>query len=429
MILGLGSNIEPLKNLRQALAEIKKLANVTVINVASIYESDALLPEGAPKEWNKKFLNSAVEIEVDGLEPLGLLQQLKALEQKLGREISGEGTMKWAPRCIDIDILWIPEITFKSETLQIPHPQILNRPFVLLPLLELRSDFPLENTPDWMFQDPKPFQTQISKKYVWPKIAGILNLTTDSFSGDGNINDPLKHLGELLDEGADIIDIGAESTRPGALTVDAQTEYQRLSSLLENIEKFKKDYARTFEISIDCRKPEVMQKIIDRYSIDYLNDVEGFRQPKMREILQMTNAKAICMHSYSVPPLKTETISEDENVWRYLTKWWDEKKEMFSSDNISFDRMIFDPGIGFGKTPQQCVDILNYLEGFSAIKEEIYLGYSRKSFLTLMTGKPPVERDPETALVTEVINQAYAQYIRVHNVAQNKQALVSRTLL
>lgn len=424
VVLGLGSNIEPVKHLRLALSEIKKLSQSSVINVASIYESDALLPDNAPATWNKKYLNSAVEIEISNFEPFKLLQDIKAIEQKLGRA----GSDRWAPRKIDIDILWVQDFTFQSESLSIPHAQVLNRPFALLPLLELRPDFP-HKTPDWIFMKPHPFNTDISKYHVWPKMVGILNITEDSFSGDGVLTSPLKQLRQLLDDGAEIIDIGAESTRPGALHVDPEIEYQRLASTLDAINKYRLDYSRDFEISIDSRKPGVMARILANYRIDYLNDVEGFRQPKMRELLKLTEAKAICMHSFSVPPLKTETILESEDLWNYLSEWWVKQKEIFVQENISTDRMIFDPGIGFGKTPQQSVDLLNYLEGFSGIQEEIYLGYSRKSFLSLLTDKPAAERDPETALVTEAINQAYAQYLRVHNVAQNKQALIGRTLI
>lgn len=424
VVLGLGSNIDAMKNLRLALAEIKKLSNCQVMNVASIYESDALLPEIAKPEWNKKYLNSAVEIEVTNLDPMKLLQDLKAIELKLGRLPSD----RWAPRKIDIDILWAQDLIFESELLSIPHKQVLSRPFALLPLLELRSDFLFEQ-PDWMHKAFRPFNTVISKTYVWPKIVGILNVTEDSFSGDGILVSPLTQLVQLLDDGAEIIDIGAESTRPGALLIDTEIEYQRLVSTLDAINKYKTDSHRNFEISIDSRKPDVMARLLSKYKIDYLNDVEGFRQPQMRELLKFTDAKAICMHSFSVPPLKDETIPEYEDLWIYLSKWWSNQKEIFSHENISRERMIFDPGIGFGKTPQQSVDLLNHLEGFFEISEEIYLGYSRKSFLKLLTDKPASERDPETAMVTETINQAYAQYLRVHNVAQNKRALTERTLL
>jgi 2-amino-4-hydroxy-6-hydroxymethyldihydropteridine diphosphokinase/dihydropteroate synthase len=424
VVLGLGSNIDTVKNLRLALAEIKNLTNVTVIDVASIYESDALLPENAPSNWNKKYLNSAVQIEVTHFEPFKLLQEIKAIESKLGRDVSD----RWAPRKIDIDILWAQDFTFESESLNIPHKQILNRPFALLPLLELRSDFSFIE-PDWIYKNPRPFHTEVSKTCVWPKMVGILNITEDSFSGDGVLVSPLQALAQLLDDGADIIDVGAESTRPGALGIDSQIEYQRLASTLDAINKYKKDYGREFEISIDSRKPEVMKKIVSNYHLDYINDVEGFRQPQMRKLLKQTDAKAICMHSFSVPPVKGENIPEGEDLWNYLSHWWLTQKENFSSENISTDRMIFDPGIGFGKSPQQSVDMLNYLEGFFDIREEIYLGYSRKSFLSLLTDKPASERDPETAMVTEAINLAYAQYLRVHNVAQNKQALVGRTQL
>lgn len=424
VVLGLGSNIDPIKHLRWALAEIKKINEVKVLSVASIYESDALLPDQAPNHWNKKYLNSAVEIVVSGFKPFELLQQLKAVEHKLGRIESD----RWAPRKIDIDILWAEDFYLKHESLNIPHAQLLHRPFALLPLLELCPDIDVD-LPDWIFNSPRPFNTEISKHFVWPKIAGILNVTEDSFSGDGVVTEPLKQLGQLLNQGADIIDIGAESTRPGALLIDSEIEYQRLASTLDCVLKYKKDYSCEFEISIDSRKPEVMERLLSHYHIDYLNDVEGFRQPQMRNLLKLTTAKAICMHSFSVPPLKNETISDTEDAWDYLIKWWERQKDIFAEEDISSDRLIFDPGIGFGKTPQQSIDLLNALDRFSVIREEIYLGYSRKSFLSLLTDKPASERDPETALVTEAINLAYAQYIRVHNVAQNKQALIERTKL
>lgn len=424
VVLGLGSNIEAIKHLRLALAEIKKISYCTVVGVASIYESDALLPDGAPPTWNQKYLNSAVEVEVTNFEPFKFLNDLKAIELKLGRA----GSDRWAPRKIDIDILWVEGFELKTEALNIPHSQILNRPFALFPLVELCDDFVFDS-PAWLHQELPPFNTQISKTFVWPKFAGILNVTDDSFSGDGVLASPLQQLGKLLDDGADIIDIGAESTRPGALIVDPETEYRRLAATLDVINKYKKDYARDFEISIDTRKPEVMARILENYRIDYLNDVEGFRQPQMRDLLKLTEAKAVCMHSFSVPPLKQETIPAHEDPWFFLSQWWLKQKEIFTQENISTERMIFDPGIGFGKTPQQSVDLLNYLFGFKAIKEEIYLGYSRKSFLALLTDKPAADRDPETAQVTEIINQAYAQYLRVHNVAQNKQALIERVIL
>lgn len=428
VILGVGSNIDPLLNLRSCLREIKKLDRVKVISVSKIYESDAMLKENSPDDWNKQYLNAAVKIEVENFDPKLFLAQIKSVEHKLNRESLGP----WSPRTIDIDILFVENLEFQSDELIIPHKDLEHRPFALLPLLDVYSGYKIKNC-DWMQSEKKPFNTKKSERYVWPQIVGILNLTTDSFSDGGhfvNQNGLLKNdlfqksIESQINAGADVLDIGAESTRPGAAAIDEATELNRLTEALKSIQEFQSTQKLKIKISIDCRKYQVMHKIIDQFAIDYINDVEGFRDPNMISLLKNTSAHAVCMHSMRVPPLKEEHIPLEQDSFDFLTQWWNLKLNDFEKHKISSQRLIFDLGIGFGKTPKQSFELLENLSRFHGIKQDVYIGHSRKSFLTLKTNAPASDRDVETAQVSQSINQAYCQFLRVHNVQTNKKALL-----
>ena len=182
--LGVGSNLDsPLEFLRKALQEIKKIEHLRVKTVASIYESDAQLPEKAPEGWNLQFLNSVILCEVEpSLKPLELLYILKNIEVKMGR-LNKE---RWAPRTIDIDILYWQNVSLNHEDLVLPHPRLADRPFALLPLLEILPDAKV-NKPEWAQEwvAPKPFNTVRSARYFWPQFIAVMNITTDSFSDGG----------------------------------------------------------------------------------------------------------------------------------------------------------------------------------------------------------------------------------------------------
>ncbi|MFN3454514.1 MAG: dihydropteroate synthase [Pseudobdellovibrio sp.] len=443
-VVGVGSNINPLVNLRKALSSLKKIQNCKVLNVAKIYESDALLPEGLSSleitKWNKKYLNSAILVEVESFNPEAFLCVLKDIEKKIGRSESA----RWAPRLIDLDLLWVSDYEHMSHNLTIPHKELLNRPFALLPLLDLISEERVFNIsvakakslkkPFWMSLDVKPFQTHVSQKFAWPLMVGILNVTTDSFSDGGkflhqsesedvDLNALEKQLDHYMEQGLDVLDIGAESTRPNALFVSPATEIARLQKTLSFVEKYKQTQNIQFEVSVDTRKPEVLREIIHKFDINYINDVEGFRSVEMRSLAADSSAKIVCMHSFSVPPRKDETLPGDIDIFEYLNKWWQQKLEMFGKINISKERLIFDVGIGFGKTPEQCFHLLGHLHKLSQIHEDIYIGHSRKSFLSHVTDKPFEERDLETAFVSQNLNQAYVQQLRVHNIKLNKDFL------
>lgn len=436
--LGLGSNLslglkKPIENLRSALAEIKKSSLFEVITVSSIYESDAQLPENASLDWNKNFLNAVVLCRLvknlnHGIGAEDLLNEVKNIELKVGRTPSE----RWAPRLIDIDILYWSSEDFASEKINIPHKKLTERPFALLPLLEVWPEIGLavgSVLPDWIhtYIEQKPFNTKKSQKFFWPKIVGILNITRDSFSDGGSYLDSEslhRQYNKLIEDGADIIDIGAESTRPGAVSVADEEEYHNLNWALSEIG----ESSKVCKISLDCRKPGVIKRVLETHSITYLNDVTGFSDSEMKVLLKKSQLPAFVMHSLSVPPSSeaSKNIDASSNPCQQLVEWWQTRLQDLTGLGIAQDQLIFDPGIGFGKSRLQNLFILRHLEQLSAIKNSVMIGHSRKSFLSLFSDRQAKLRDLETALITKELNLAYVQYLRVHDVESQILALKAR---
>lgn len=418
LALGLGSNLAPLQNLRRALSEIKQNSLFEVLKVSSLYESDALLPENAATAWNKKYLNAVVLCKVsDEVTAESILHAIKQIELSMGRS----NEERWAPRLIDIDILYWSGENFETEKLQIPHRALTTRPFALLPLLDIWPSINLQ-LPDWTrrWTAEIPFDTVKSKTSFWPKMVGILNVTADSFSDGGkflNSENLNKQVEKLVAEGAEIIDVGAESTRPGADAVPPYVEFKNLHWALSEIKS-------PVAISLDCRHPEVAARILEAHKIDYLNDVTGFNDPAMQKLLLLSKLPAFIMHSLGVPPANENVLNVQEDPCKLLTQWWQQQSQRLIELGVSSDFLIFDPGIGFGKTQQQNLYILRHLEGLSQVRHQMMIGHSRKSFLKHFSDRPAAERDLETALVTRELNLAYVQYLRVHDVKTQMAALI-----
>lgn len=436
--LGLGSNlVNPLENLRKALTEIKKNKFFDVISVSSIYESNAQLPDSAPVDWSKSYLNAVVLCRFSsnvkthvGNEFLAenILKEIKEIEEKMGRNRSE----RWAPRLIDIDILFWNHENYGSKKVNIPHLSLYERPFAFLPLMEVWPNKELmisRELPIWVhsYIEEKPFNTQKSKKYFWPKIVGILNITKDSFSDGGrylNSNELQQHVYKMIDEGAELIDIGAESTRPGATFVTEEEELLQLNWVLNEINSM--DIRSRFSISLDCRRAGVVQRILDKYQIEFLNDVSGFSNSEMKNMLRESRLPAFVMHSLGVPPAEEITLQRAQNPCLQLLQWWQDKLEDLLNFGITLDNLIFDPGVGFGKTKMQNLYILRHLEELSQLKHSVMIGHSRKSFLSLLSKNKASNRDMETGLITKDLNLAFVQYLRVHNVESQLIALRSR---
>jgi len=245
-----------------------------------------------------------------------------------------------------------------------------------------------------------------------PKIWGILNITPDSFSDGGkyfSLEAALKHAQDLINWGADVIDIGAESTRPGARVLELEEEWNRLKSILPLIKEIKKDVL----ISLDTTKGDIIKRAINY--IDIINDVSGFSDPIMLDIVKTSNLPAVLMHNLGVPADPSKTVPERLNIMDEIFRWFEKKLETLNTSNI-----ILDPGIGFGKKPLQSLEILKNISELHKFNLPLLVGHSRKSYMRLLEID---DKDAATALISVHLAQNQVQHIRVHNVALNKQFL------
>ena len=252
-----------------------------------------------------------------------------------------------------------------------------------------------------------------------PNIMGILNMTPDSFSDGGKFNKgakSLKHASKMIKEGASIIDIGGESTRPGSKTINPKIEWIRLKNILK---KFKKKYKNTSR-SIDTRKSEIMLKGI-RYGADLINDVSGFNFDKkaLFEIRKHKIAKVL--HHMQGTPNTMQLNPKYENVLLDIYDFFEDNlKNKFKDKKI-----ILDPGIGFGKTLKHNLTLISNISLFHSLGFPILIGTSRKRFINQISGLyDSHERIGGTlASVLFLLSQG-VQIFRVHNVKEVKQGIL-----
>lgn len=249
-----------------------------------------------------------------------------------------------------------------------------------------------------------------------PLVMGILNVTPDSFSDGGLWLDPKKavdHAFDLIDQGADIIDIGAESTRPGSNPVTAEQEIERLEPVLRDLIP-----SIDVPVSIDTMKPSVASRCIS-LGVDIINDVWGLRAEGMAKVCADGGAAVIIMHMAGTPDTVHSTEMGPtfrEEIRRFLS----DQAEFAIDAGIPKDRIMVDPGMGFGKTPAQNMDILEHSSDYSC-GFPILMASSRKRFLKEYF--PSMERDDASAEAVLISVRSGADMVRVHNVARTVEVL------
>ena len=247
-----------------------------------------------------------------------------------------------------------------------------------------------------------------------PHIMGIVNLTPDSFSDGGRYTDPstaLTHIEQLEKDGANSIDLGAESTRPGAIPIDSATEINRLKPVLTQTNT-------TLPISIDTQKATVADWALEN-GATLINDVSGLRDPDMARVVAQANCPVIIMHMEGTP----ETMQDRpryNDVIDALYQYFEERLEFASKHGIQ--KVILDPGIGFGKTLDHNLDILANLDRFNALGCPVMIGTSNKSFIGKLIESEPQERLGGSLSSALLALQKGAQLFRVHDVAAHHQA-------
>ena len=247
------------------------------------------------------------------------------------------------------------------------------------------------------------------------RLVGIVNITPDSFSDGGKAlrpDDALAAIQQLIADGADIIDIGAESTRPGATPLTAEEEWQRLEPVLALLPR-----ESSVEFSLDTRHPYTARKALAH--VDWINDVSGFADNAMIDAVKNSQCKLVVMHSLSVPADKNIVMPESADVIEELIAFAKQRISALEAAGIAHGRIVFDPGIGFGKTAKQSLDILHNIESFSVLGVPLYIGHSRKSFL----GGNPAERDAATLAISRDLAAHGIAYLRVHDVAAHARVL------
>ena len=384
IILGLGSNIGNRQaNLDAAIVALGDC--VKNIRISSVMETKALLPENAPESWDMAYLNMAIAGDTP-LPPHELLAKIKQIEQNLGRVKLGH----WSPRNIDIDILAMDNLVIDEPDLTIPHKELLNRDFALKPLLELM--------PDWVYPT---------------KIVGILNITPDSFSDGGQNFAPEKAIAamhKLIEEGAEIIDIGAESTRPNATPITPEEEWARLAPILAVRDQF------PAIISVDTRNAQTAQKALE-FGADWINDVSGFASPDMIAAVQHSDCKIVVMHSLTVPADKSVVMPETCDPVAEIFAWANNRIKSLENAGIARNHIIFDVGIGFGKAAQQSKKLIEEILQFKKLGVPLLVGHSRKSFLG---AKNLEDADQKTLEISKFLVKNGVDYLRVHNVKIHK---------
>jgi dihydropteroate synthase len=249
---------------------------------------------------------------------------------------------------------------------------------------------------------------------------GIVNVTPDSFSDGGNFfaaAAAVAHALNLVAQGAEILDIGGESTRPGAVSVGEEEELRRVIPVIEKLAA-----QVNIPLSIDTMKPAVARAALAA-GASIVNDVAANRSDDaMWQIVSEFYAGYIAMHASGSPPaMQINPACED--VVRMVEEFFQERLEKMNACGISSDQVVFDPGIGFGKTLAQNLQLLAHLRHFTKLRRPLLLGVSRKSFIGKLLGAEVNERLPASLACATLAIAGGVQIIRTHDVAETVQAV------
>jgi len=255
-----------------------------------------------------------------------------------------------------------------------------------------------------------------------PALMGILNVTPDSFSDGGRYDSTATAIEaglRMVDEGADLIDVGGESTRPGAESVSVAEELRRTIAVVEGLA------ARGVVVSIDTSKPEVaLQAVLAGASV--VNDITGLASPEMVDVCAAAQCIVCIMHMQGEPRTMQENPTYADVVSEVRDSLFQRTAEL-AKRGIDFGRMWVDPGIGFGKTADHNIKLIANLDEFVAFGFPVLVGVSRKSFIGRIGGRgvvlPVEERLPGTIAAQAMAQQRGARIIRAHDVKESRQTI------
>ena len=255
-----------------------------------------------------------------------------------------------------------------------------------------------------------------------PKIMGIVNVTPDSFSDGGEWFSSAKaidHALELVEQGADILDIGGESTRPGATPVSVEDELQRVIPVINQLAD-----RISVPIAVDTMKAQVAKEALSAGAC-VINDVSAFTfDEKMIDVATDSDCGVILMHMLGSPQTM-QNEPQYTDVVREVIEYLQQRVEALTVRGISANRIVVDPGIGFGKTAQHNLSLLKNVEKLRAFGHPVLIGHSRKRFLGKIIGRSVEERLAGTIGVSIALAEQHADSLRVHDVADVKDAIAA----
>lgn len=244
-------------------------------------------------------------------------------------------------------------------------------------------------------------------------IMGILNVTPDSFSDGGQYLDPDRaydHAIKMIDQGADLIDLGGESSRPGHTKITAREEMNRILPVIRKIRE-----RSQVILSVDTIRAEVAEAALEA-GADIINDIWGLQgDPEMVRVAAAWNAPVIVMHNQTGTEYKGDLVEE-------MKTFFQRSLQLAEQAGLARDRIILDPGIGFGKTAEQNIAVMSRLAEFRVFGLPLLLATSRKSFLGKILDLPPEERVEGTVATTVLGIAQGADMVRVHDIKENSRA-------
>ena len=257
------------------------------------------------------------------------------------------------------------------------------------------------------------------------QIMGVLNITDNSFYDGGkfnNLDKSVKHAKKIIQEGADIIDIGAESSKPGSEPVSSEEQVKKLEPVVDAIREIS-----DIPISIDTRSSEVINKLV-RYKINIVNDISSLEDTELLDIIKSNNLSVSLMHMKGSPRNMQDNPSY-KNVINEIFLYLQRKAKICINNGIDKKKIIIDPGFGFGKTLEHNYIILNNLKKFSELGYQVLTGISRKSMIGNVINKPPDERLYGSLAATVIAIKNLSTILRVHDVRETKMLLNFKNLI